>query len=73
MRALNGGDQAVSLEVSTPFGTKSFAGVAAGKSAQQTFATRVAAIEAGEVTVTVQEPAGPVEVVARYAATDCAA
>jgi S-formylglutathione hydrolase FrmB len=73
VRALNGGDQAVDLEVSTPFGTKTFMGVAAGKSAQQTFATRVGAIEAGAVTVTVQEPAGPVEVVARYAATDCAA
>ncbi|MFD6093302.1 family 43 glycosylhydrolase [Oerskovia sp. NPDC060338] len=51
VRAVNGEDVAVSVALTTPFGTKTFASVAAGKSASQSFNSRAAAVPAGTATV----------------------
>ncbi|KRD47598.1 hypothetical protein ASE27_04745 [Oerskovia sp. Root918] len=52
VRVVNTDDAPATIKVSTPFGTKTFTGVAPGKSASQTFSSRLGAIEAGSVTVT---------------------
>lgn len=53
VRVINGEDAPVDVTVATPYGTKTFASVSPGKSAQQSFATRLAAVPAGVATVTV--------------------
>lgn len=53
VRVVNDEDVPVDVTVTTPFGDKSFADVAPGASAYQSFATRSTSVEAGEVTVTV--------------------
>ena len=56
----------------TPFGSKTFADVAPGKNAYQSFGTRATEIEAGEVTVTVTDADGVTDTVtAEYAARSC--
>ncbi|MFI2704552.1 GH92 family glycosyl hydrolase [Cellulosimicrobium composti] len=72
VRALNTGEQAVAIELATPYGSRLVADVAPGTSAYQSFATRAAAVEAGEVTVTVTAPDGePQQVTAAYDAATC--
>ncbi|KZM33815.1 ThuA domain-containing protein [Oerskovia enterophila] len=75
VRAVNGEDVPVDVVVETPHGRKTFAGVAPGKSAQQSFATRAASIPAGEVTVTAtgDTGSGPIttQIVTGYEAVDC--
>ena len=51
VRARNDHDAAVSIAVQTPYGERSFANVAPGASAYQSFATRSASVAAGSVTV----------------------
>ncbi|OCI33003.1 xylosidase/arabinosidase [Oerskovia enterophila] len=51
VRVVNDEPAPVSVQVRTPFGTKSFVGVAPGKSAAQTFSARSAGAGAGVVTV----------------------
>ncbi|MDF9875433.1 NPCBM/NEW2 domain-containing protein [Cellulosimicrobium cellulans] len=51
VRVVNDEDVPVDVTVSTPYGEKTFADVAPGTNAYQSFATRRSAIEAGEVTV----------------------
>ncbi|GAA3213898.1 ThuA domain-containing protein [Oerskovia jenensis] len=56
--AVNSGDAPVTIVVRSAYGTKTFTGVAAGKSAHQSFATRAASIGAGQVTVTATDAEG---------------
>ena len=51
--ASNADPSAVNLAVTSAFGSKSFTGVASGKSASQSFTTRVPSVGAGSVTVDV--------------------
>lgn len=53
VRVVNDEQTAVDVTVSTPYGTRTFEDVAPGRSAYQSFATRVADAPAGEATVTV--------------------
>ncbi|WP_211591460.1 OmpL47-type beta-barrel domain-containing protein [Microbispora sp. H10836] len=50
--AVNDGDVPATIELNTPFGTKTVADVAPGKQAYQSFNTRAKQIDAGKVTVT---------------------
>ncbi|MFB7887775.1 fibronectin type III domain-containing protein [Cellulosimicrobium cellulans] len=52
VRATNTGDVPADVTLATPFGTRTFAAVAPGKAAYQSFSTRSVAAEAGSVTVT---------------------
>ncbi|MBD8079464.1 alpha-L-arabinofuranosidase C-terminal domain-containing protein [Cellulosimicrobium arenosum] len=52
VRAVNGEDVPVDVELATPFGARTFADVAAGKNAYQSFAVRATSVPAGSVTVT---------------------
>ncbi len=52
MRAVNGEDVPVDVKVASVFGSKSFTGVAPGKSASQSFATRAGSVDAGVVMIT---------------------
>ncbi len=71
----NAEDAPVSAQVSTAFGNKSVASIAAGKSSSHAFTTRLAAVPAGvaEVTVTGTVDGEPVTEVleAAYAAHNC--
>ncbi|WP_083949470.1 family 43 glycosylhydrolase [Herbidospora yilanensis] len=71
VQAHNDHDAAVDLTVETAFGTKSFAGVAPGANAYQSFTTRVASIAAGSVTVTATEGETTSEHTKDYAALSC--
>ncbi|WP_321575550.1 beta-xylosidase family glycoside hydrolase [Oerskovia douganii] len=53
VRVVNDEDGPVDVVLATPFGIKTFTGLAPGKSAQQSFATRLVNAPAGEATVTV--------------------
>ncbi|ROS75426.1 GH92 family glycosyl hydrolase [Cellulomonas sp. PhB143] len=53
VRASNGGSTPVDVVLSTPFGTKTVAGVKPGTSAYQSFNTRTGTLEGGTATVTV--------------------
>ncbi|MBD3940462.1 carbohydrate-binding protein [Microbacterium sp. NEAU-LLC] len=61
-------DEAVSVAVTTPYGSKQNVVVAAGKSVAQAFTTRAAGIPAGQVTVT---PATGSPVSVEYPAATC--
>lgn len=50
--APNANDGAVDVEIATPYGTKSFVGVTAGKNSFHAFTTRAASLPAGTATVT---------------------
>ncbi|WP_435735997.1 GH92 family glycosyl hydrolase [Cellulosimicrobium sp. PMB13] len=52
VRATNVGTGPLDVGVTTPFGTKTFSGVAAGKNGYQSFSARAKTVEAGSVTVT---------------------
>lgn len=52
VRAVNSAEVPIDVAVTTPYGAKSFKGVAPGKSAYQAFATRTSTQQAGTVTVT---------------------
>jgi len=56
--AVNSGQSPVTIVLRSAYGTKTFTGVAAGKSAHQSFATRAASIDAGQVTVTATDAEG---------------
>lgn len=64
----NTSDEAVSVTVATPYGTKQNVSIAAGKTVSQAFTTRAAQIPTGEVTVT---PATGDPVSAQFAAASC--
>ncbi len=53
VRVVNDHDAPVDVEIETAYGSKTFTGVAPGRSAFQQFAVRAAALPAGEVTITV--------------------
>ncbi|MBO3733056.1 family 43 glycosylhydrolase [Glycomyces niveus] len=62
----------VSLVISTPYGNKTIASLAAGGSASTAFTTRAARIAAGEVTVTATDAANAAsETTVAYAAANC--
>ncbi|WP_265520164.1 NPCBM/NEW2 domain-containing protein [Oerskovia flava] len=62
VRVVNDEDVPVDVTVTTPYGERTFADVAPGKNAYQSFATRQSSIEAGEVTVTVTKQVDGVDV-----------
>ena len=64
----NTSDEAVSVTVATPYGTKQNVSTAAGKTVAQAFTTRAAAIPAGEVTAT---PVTGDPVSAQFEAASC--
>ncbi|WP_081709904.1 family 20 glycosylhydrolase [Arthrobacter sp. 35W] len=51
VRALNTHDAATAIELTTPYGTKTFASIDSGKNALHAFTTRVADLPRGQVTV----------------------
>ncbi|WP_069387157.1 family 43 glycosylhydrolase [Cellulosimicrobium cellulans] len=53
VRATNGGDAPVDVEIETAYGTTTRLGVEPGRNAYQAFSSRAAGIDAGTVTVTV--------------------
>lgn len=55
VRATNVEDAAVDVDVTTPFGARTFTDVAPGKNAYQSFNTRADELEAGSVTVTASQ------------------
>jgi S-formylglutathione hydrolase FrmB len=64
----------VDLALSSTYGSKSFTGIAAGKSAVQSFTTRLASVPAGSVTVDASVtggPSTPTQGTASYPATSC--
>jgi arabinoxylan arabinofuranohydrolase len=64
----------LNLVVTSPFGTKEFAGVAPGKTVSAAFSTRQASVPAGAATIGVSPAAGGAgahEAEAAYAATVC--
>ncbi|MBD8080027.1 Ig-like domain-containing protein [Cellulosimicrobium arenosum] len=75
VRATNGEDVPVDVTLSTPFGEKSFDGVAPGKNAYQSFAARAVTVPAGEAAVTASGTVGGEQVTttlsAPYDALDC--
>lgn len=58
VRAVNDDDVPVDVEIATPYGTKTFTGVAPGTSAYQSFAVRGATPQADAVTVTARPSDG---------------
>ena len=73
VNVVNTDPDAVDLALSSSFGTKSFAGIATGKSAVQSFTTRLATVPAGTVTVNATNSgvAGATTVTAAYSAASC--
>ncbi|MFD6091463.1 GH92 family glycosyl hydrolase [Oerskovia sp. NPDC060338] len=71
VRAVSGEESPVDVKVSSAFGSRSFVGLASGKSASASFATRSGAVEAGQVTVAVTQDGRSQEVVASYDAATC--
>jgi len=72
VRALNTGEEPAAIELATAYGSKLFPEVAPGANAYQSFATRAAAVDAGEVTVTVTTPGGePQQVTAVHQGITC--
>ncbi|MDR7187108.1 GH43 family beta-xylosidase [Microbacterium trichothecenolyticum] len=71
----NGNDVPVSVSSSTPYGSKTFASLAAGKSASTSFTTRQVAVPGDEVTLTATATIGgspvTVERELRYPAANC--
>jgi hypothetical protein len=67
--ARNGHTAPVQITVDTPYGERSFPGVAPGANAYQSFATRTASIPAGSVTVRATGPVAGEEVTTVYTAT----
>ncbi|MGO2187353.1 MAG: immunoglobulin-like domain-containing protein [Microbacterium gubbeenense] len=65
--AVNTGDQAVTVNLSTPFGERTGIAIAAGASVTEAFSTRAARIPAGEATATVDS----VETTTPYPASAC--
>jgi hypothetical protein len=75
VRTVNDHDGPVDLTLTTPYGTREFTGVAPGRAAYQSFATRTAQVDGGSVTVQVSgevdgEPATH-EITTRYDQVDC--
>ncbi len=52
VRATNAGVVPADVTLTTPYGTRTFAGVAPGANAYQSFATRATSVQAGTLTVT---------------------
>lgn len=73
VRADNAGSDPVSIALETPYGRRSFEGVAAGGAAYQAFAARATTVPAGSVAVGVTSATGEVlgEVRTPFAALDC--
>ncbi|PZF86465.1 family 43 glycosylhydrolase [Jiangella anatolica] len=75
VRATNDHDGPVDVVIETPYGARTVEDVAPGRAAYQSFATRLAQVPAGEVTVqatgTVDDEEVITEVDATYAATTC--
>ncbi|MBD8080426.1 GH92 family glycosyl hydrolase [Cellulosimicrobium arenosum] len=62
VRVTNTGDEPLSIDLSTAFGSKTFAEVAPGRNAYQSFAVRAGEVAAGEVTVSVTADGGEPQV-----------
>ncbi|GGM55041.1 OmpL47-type beta-barrel domain-containing protein [Dactylosporangium sucinum] len=71
VNARNADDVPLTIELVTPYGSRTVAGVAPGKTAYQAFNTRGATVAAGTVTVKVTGPSGTAEITAPYAALSC--
>lgn len=70
LRAVNGGDTAASLTLSSAYGSKSVT-VAAGATTSATFTTRAATVPAGEAKAAVTQGSATATVTAAYAARTC--
>ena len=75
VQATNNDSTAVAIQLESPFGSKSFASIAPGKSASHVFTTRQAKLSAGEVavtaTATVNGTPTQTQVTAAYPARSC--
>lgn len=71
VQVANRDDEAVTVRVATPFGTKSLGSLAAGKTTSQAFATRQAAVAAGSVSTTAAIGEASATSTAAYAARSC--
>lgn len=72
VRATNTDEQTAEIVLSTPFGDRTYAAVAPGGNAYQSFSSRAAAVDAGAVSVTATAPGRePVTVQAPYEAKRC--
>lgn len=71
VQAKNLDDAAVSVDVSTAYGTKSFAGVQPGKTVTWTIATRTVALASGSASVTATSASGSTTETVDYAAFSC--
>lgn len=71
-KAVNGDDEALTIELKTPYGTKKIENVQPGKAVSQAFTTRAAGIPAGTVEVTAKAADGASTTVeADYATASC--
>ncbi|WP_199734955.1 GH92 family glycosyl hydrolase [Cellulomonas sp. PhB143] len=71
VRAKNTGEGAADLTIATDLGRKTFSGVASGKSATLSLNSRSAALDAGQVTVTVTRDGVTQAVTAEHGAVSC--
>ncbi|MBD8080125.1 glycosyl hydrolase [Cellulosimicrobium arenosum] len=75
VRATNAGDSAVDVTLTTPYGSRTFTGVAPGQNAYQSFAVRASSVPDGAATVTATGtstgPHDEVVVEADYGAVTC--
>jgi hypothetical protein len=69
--ATNGSNSTAELTVASQWGSKTFTGVAPGKSVSAAFSTRAPSVGAGEVTVTSKASSGSRAITAPYAALSC--
>ncbi|MEV0566972.1 Ig-like domain-containing protein [Dactylosporangium sp. NPDC050588] len=69
--ARNADSQTLTVELVTPYGTRTVTGVAPGRTAYQSFNARTAAVPAGTVTVKVTGSGGSAEIKAPYTASTC--
>ncbi|MBP1240799.1 hypothetical protein ABID92_001384 [Frigoribacterium sp. PvP120] len=67
----NASDSTVELTMSSPWGSRTFTGVAPGKTVSAAFSSRSASIAAGELSVTSKAASGSRTVTAPYAAIVC--
>nr|BFE61210.1 hypothetical protein GCM10020063_057360 [Dactylosporangium thailandense] len=71
VNARNADDQTLTIELVTPYGSRTVTGVAPGKTAYQSFNARTASVPAGSATVKVTGPGGSMEIKAPYTASTC--
>jgi hypothetical protein len=71
VNARNADDAPLTIELVTPYGSRTVTGVAPGKTAYQAFTVRSATVAAGSATVRVTGAGGTTEIRAPYTASSC--